>query len=379
MTKSTTKASTKSNNNSPIHIAKPIIGIEEKQAVLKVLDSGILASGQQVTQFENNFKTYITANHAIATSNGTTALHAALKAHGITKEDEVITSPFSFVATANAIRYVGASPVFADINPKTFNIDPNQIKNKITSKTKAILVVHLFGNPCNMQEIEKIAKRHNLTIIEDACQAHGASINQKKIGSTHTACFSFYPTKNMTTAEGGIITTNKQEIADKLRLIVSHGSKKRYHHSHYGHNFRMTNIAAAIGIEQLKKLDKFNQKRKDNATFITNNLKNLKHITLPNIHNGHAIHQYTISIPTSNPQNKQRNHLKDYLKQHNIGSEIYYPIPIHKQKIYKRHNNEIHINTEKASKEVLSIPIHPSLSKSDLKRISDTITTWDQI
>ena len=240
-------------------------------------------------------------------------MHAALKAHEIGPEDEVITSPFTFIATANAIRYVNATPTFVDINPKTYNIDYKQIESKITSKTKAILVVHLFGQPCNMKKLEEIATKHNLVIIEDACQAHGASINNSKIGSKHVACFSFYPTKNMTTGEGGMITTNSEKIAKKLRRIISHGSAKRYHHSEFGHNFRMTNIAAAIGIEQLKKLPLFNQKRRENAEYYTKNLSKTTFLKTPLTHNGHAMHQYTLRINSNNPVNKKRDSLKKYL------------------------------------------------------------------
>src|SRR3989304_8088785 len=237
-----------------IHIASPLIGEEEKKAVEEVRSSGMLAQGPKVRELEEAFSRYIGSGHAIAANNGTTALHAALLACGIKRGDEVITTPFSFIATANTILYCGAKPVFADISEKTFNIDPEKIKDKITKKTKALLIVHLYGLPCEMKGILEICEEHNLRLIEDACQAHGAEYKGKKVGSFgDAACFSFYPTKNMTTGEGGMIKTNDMEVAEKAMLLREHGSKVRYHHEILGYNYRMTAIASAIGIEQLKR------------------------------------------------------------------------------------------------------------------------------
>src|SRR3989338_7871154 len=200
-----------------IPIAKPLLGAEEKEAVMRVLESGMLAQGEKVKEFEKAFAEFVGVKHAVATSNGTTALHAALLAHSIGKGDEVITTPFTFIATANSIRMVGATPVFVDIDEKTYNLNPKIIEAAITEKTKAIIPVHLFGQSCEMEKILEIAQKYNLVIIEDACQAHGASYNGKKVGSFGTGCFSFYPTKNMTSGEGGMITTNDDLIAGKLR------------------------------------------------------------------------------------------------------------------------------------------------------------------
>lgn len=198
-----------------IPIAKPLIGEEEKQAVLAVLDSGMLAQGPRVAEFEEAFAAFCGVKHAIATSSGTTALHVALLAHGIGPGDEVITTPFTFIASANAVLYVGARPVFVDIDPATFNLDPAQIEAAITPRTKALLPVHLYGLLCDMPTITALAEKYGLAVIEDACQAHGAAINGQRAGSFGTGCFSFYPTKNITTAEGGMITTNDDNVAER--------------------------------------------------------------------------------------------------------------------------------------------------------------------
>ena len=351
-----------------IPISKPFLGKEEKRAVLKVLDSGFLAQGPKVEEFEKRFAKYIGAKYAIATSSGTTALHIALLAHGIKKGDEVITSPFTFIASVNAILYCGAKPVFVDIG-EDFNINPDLIKQKITRKTKVILVVHLYGYPAQMDKIMKIAKKYNLAVIEDACQAHGASIRGKKVGSFGIGCFSFYPTKNMTTGEGGMITTNDKKIAETARLLRNHGMKIRYYHDILGFNFRMTDIAAAIGLEQLKKLEKFNKKRISNANYFNNNIKT-KGIILPSVAKSyyHVFHQYTIRI--SNESSKSREEIIKILSNNGIGSAIYYPLPVYGQKPYIKlgYKNRFSV-TEKYTKEVLSIPVHPSLTQRDLKKI----------
>ncbi|MDY7042585.1 MAG: DegT/DnrJ/EryC1/StrS family aminotransferase, partial [Chloroflexota bacterium] len=252
-----------------IAIAKPLMGAEEKQAVLAVLDSGMLAQGDRVAEFEEAFAAFCGVKHAIATSSGTTALHVALLAHGIGPGDEVITTPFTFIASANSVLYVGAKPVFVDIDPTTFNLDPAKIEAAITPRTKAILPVHLFGLPCEMPAISVLAKEHGLAVIEDACQAHGADIKGRRAGSFGTGCFSFYPTKNITTAEGGMITTDADDIAEHARLIRSHGMRRRYYHESLGYNFRMTDIHAAIGLAQLPKLESFNERRIANARYLS--------------------------------------------------------------------------------------------------------------
>ncbi len=345
-----------------IPLAKPLLGEEEKKAVLEVLQSGLLAQGKKVAEFEQAFAKFIEVKHAIATSNGTTALHAALLAHDIGPGDEVITTPFTFIATANAIRMCGATPVFVDIDEKTFNINPNLIEAAITSRTKALLPVHLFGQSCEMGQMVEIAQRYHLEIIEDCCQSHGAESQGKKVGSFGTGCFSFYPTKNMTTGEGGMITTNNPALAAKIRRIINHGSEKKYHHDFVGFNYRLTDIAAAIGLAQLQKLSLFTSKRQQHARYLTEKLAGLSSCTLPQVSSSHVFHQYTIRHP-------QRDLLQQHLHARSIDSAIFYPIPIHKQKAYQQFQHLQLPVAEKVSKEVLSLPIHPSLTTEELDNI----------
>ena len=231
-----------------ISIAKPVIGEEEKKAVLEVLDSGILAQGPRVAAFEKAFAEACGVKHAVATTSGTTALYLALLANGIGAGDEVITSPFTFIASANSVLYVGAKPVFVDIDPRTFNMDASQIEAVITPKTKAILPIDLYGLCADMGAIMDIAKKHNLLVIEDACQAHTAKFNGKCAGSFGTGAFSLYPTKNMTSAEGGMLTTDDDAVAEEARVLRNHGMRRRYYHDELGYNLRMTDVHAAIGL-----------------------------------------------------------------------------------------------------------------------------------
>ncbi len=351
-----------------IPIAKPIISDEEIEEVVKVLRSGFIAQGPKVEEFEENFAEYVGVKHAVASSSGTTALHLALLAADIGIGDEVITTPFSFAATGNSILYVGAKPVFVDIDKKTYNIDPSKIEEAITEKTKAIMPVHLYGQPADMDSINSTANDHNLTIIEDSAQAHGATYNRKKTGSLgDMGCFSFYPTKNMTTSEGGIITTDNEEMAEKTRILRAHGESERYTHVVLGYNFRMTDIAAAIGIVQLKKLEDFNNKRIDNAKYLTENIDEIDGIDAPYVDSNvkHVFHQFTVRVEESN-----RDKLMEFLKDSGIGTGIHYPKPIYKQKIYQELGfNSLCPEAESASSEVLSLPVHPSLDELELEKI----------
>ena len=355
-----------------ISIAKPLIGEEEKKAVLEVLDSGVLAQGPRVKAFEEAFAAMCGIKEAVATSNGTTALHVALLAHGIAPGDEVITTPFTFIASANSILFTGARPVFVDIDPVTFNIDPAKIEAAITPKTKAILPVHLFGLMCDMTPIMDIAARHGLVVIEDACQSHGAEYNGKRAGAYGTGTFSLYPTKNITSAEGGMITTDDPVIAEKCRVIRQHGMRRRYYHDELGFNFRMTDVHAAIGLAQLHKLEKFNNARIANAQYLNAHLKG---VIVPQVPDSYRLvfHQYTIRV-----LNGRRDALIDYLNKNGIGCGVYYPVPIHQQTYYTQELGYAQSlpEAEKAAEEVVSLPIHPALSQVDLETIVATVNTF---
>lgn len=356
-----------------INIAQPQIGKEEIKAVTAVLKSGMLAQGSKVAEFEEKFAKYIGVKYAVATSSGTTALHVTLLAVGVGPGDEVITSPFTFIASANSILYTGARPVFVDIDERTYNINQEKIESAITKQTKAIMPVHLYGQAADMTKIIKIAKKHKLAVIEDACQAHGAEWKKKKVGSFGTGAFSLYPTKNMTTGEGGIITTNYKEIYEKACLLRAHGSKVRYYHDILGFNFRMTDLEAAIGIEQLKKLDKFNKLRIKNAEFLNKNLGKTPGIIVPYVDKSavHVFHQYTIRITPEFALS--RDEVLKKLTEAGIGTAVFYPLPINEQKLYREMGYKNDTPTAaKISKEVLSLPIHPGLKKKDLEYIVRT-------
>jgi dTDP-4-amino-4,6-dideoxygalactose transaminase len=347
------------------------MGEEEKEAVIAVLESGMLAQGPRVEEFEKAFAAMCGVRHAVATSSGTTALHLALLAHGIGPGDEVITSPFTFISSANSILFVGAKPVFVDIDETFFNIDPALIEAKITPRTKALMPVHLFGNPCEMEAIMAIAARHGLVVVEDAAQAHGASINGKKAGSFGTGCFSFYPTKNMTTAEGGMVTSDDEQVAERVRLLRNHGMERRYYHDFLGYNFRMTDVQAALGLAQLAKLEDFNEKRIANARYLTEHLGDV--IIAPQVKDGyrHVFHQYTIRVKGD------RDRIAEQLKEQGIGVGIYYPLPVHKQPVYQEMGYTDHLPVaEGMSRKVLSLPVHPALSQADLERIVEAVSQF---
>jgi len=365
--------------NIEIPIANPIIEDEEIEEVVKVLKSGFIAQGPKVIEFEKEFAEFIKTKYAIATNSGTAALHTALLSCGIGEGDEVITTPFSFAATGNSILYTGAKPVFVDIDKDTYNINPEKIEIAINEKTKAIMPVHLYGQCVDMDEIMKIAKKNNLIVIEDAAQAHGAIykndesiFNGKKIGSIgDLACFSFYPTKNMTTGEGGMITTNNEEYAIKAKMFRSHGESERYKHSVLGYNFRMTDISAAIGLVQLKKLDKLNKRRIENAKFLNKELSNVEGIKTPKTNGNwsHIYHQYTIAI-----ENGNRDEWIKFINDNTVGTGVHYPTPIYKQELYENlgFKDRCPISEDAADK-VISLPIHPKVTENDLKIIVDIL------
>lgn len=353
-----------------ISISKPMITDAEKQAVLDVLESGYVVQGPRTALFEERFAALCGVDHAIAVTSGTVALYIALLAHNIQPGDEVITSPFTFVATANAILFAHAVPVFADVEPTTFNIDPDAIEAAITPKTKAIMPVHLYGHIAQMERIQEIADRHGLAVIEDACQAVSASYNGTMAGGFGTGTFSFYATKNIMTGEGGMITTDDAEIADRCRLFRNHGMKTRYYHDRLGFNFRMTDLQSAIGLVQLDRIEDINRRRQENAVFLNEHIHT---VTTPTTRSGHvhAWHQYTVRF-----ENGGRDEAQKKLAEAGIGSAIYYPVPIHQQKYYiERFGESTFPVSEKLSQEVLSLPVHPQLSREDLEIIAKEVNT----
>jgi perosamine synthetase len=359
-----------------IPIARPVIGHEEIAAVSEVLASGMIAQGERVAEFEQKFSDLCGTTYAVATSNGTTALHAALLAAGIGPGDEVIVPSFSFVASASSVSMCGATPIFCDVDEQTFNINTAQIEERVTPRTKAVIGVHLFGQPFDVAGVVRVCENHNLTMIEDAAQAHGAHVNGARVGAFgDLGCFSFYATKNMTTGEGGMVTTTERAMAERLRQIINHGQTEKYLHTRLGYNYRMTDMAAAIGLMQLKKLEKFNARRRKNAAYLTANIR-CKGVITPAVANGyhHVFHQYVIRLSEEFPL--KRSEFVDYLKTKGIGTAVHYPLPVHRQPMYALQNDPdpdpCPVST-KLSSCVLSLPVHPMLDGKELAYICDTV------
>jgi dTDP-4-amino-4,6-dideoxygalactose transaminase len=348
-----------------IPISKPYIGEAEKAAVLEVLESGMLAQGPRVAKFEERFAQICGAKHAIATVNGTAALHIALLAHGIGPGDEVITTPFTFIASANSILFTGAKPVFVDVEAETFNLNPALIEKAITPRTKAIMPVHLYGYVCDMGALQAIADRHGLAIIEDACQAVGATYRGKVAGSFGTGAFSLYATKNVMSGEGGMITTNDDGVAEKCRLIRNHGMKRRYYHDMLGYNFRMTDLHAAIGLAQLDRLAEFTEKRRANAAYLNAKIES---VITPKVKEGygHVWHQYTVRVDGG----RERDAAVKQLNDAGVGTGIFYPVPAHQQDYMREIVGEARLPVaEQLAREVISLPVHPQLTQADLDKI----------
>jgi dTDP-4-amino-4,6-dideoxygalactose transaminase len=349
-----------------IPAAKPMVGAEERAAVDRVLQSGMMAQGPEVAAFESEFSAFVSGRHCIAVNSGTSGLHMALIAVGVRPGDEVIVPSFTFAATANSVCLAGGKPVFVDIDPRTFNIDPAAIEAAITPRTRGIQPVHLYGQPAAMDQIHAIAKKHNLFIVEDACQAHLATFNGTPVGAFGDAgVFSFYPTKNMTSGEGGMITTADDEIARTSRLLRNQGMEKRYENEVVGFNTRMTDIHAAIGRVQVTKVQGWTAQRQANAKFYDENLKG---VVTPYVGAGasHVYHQYTIRIPGHN-----RDEFAAEMLKRGVGSGVYYPIPVHQLPSF---NLKFDLpNTTAACKEVLSIPVQPSLSQEEVESVVSVI------
>lgn len=351
-----------------IKIGSPLIGPEEEAGVLAALRSGQLAQGPRVAEFEAAFAGYIGVSHAVAVSSGTAALVAALWAHDVGPGGEVLVPTMTFAATGNAILQAGARPVLVDVREDGFTIDPALLEAAITPRTRAIVPVHLYGQPSDMTAIGEIAGRHGLAVIEDACQAAGASWRGRKAGSFGTGAFSFYATKNMTTGEGGMVTTGDAALAEKLRLLRNQGEEVRYRTDILGANYRMTEIAAAIGLAQLAKLDGWNEQRRANAAWLSERLDG---VVTPVEQDGayHVFHLYTVRVPKG-----RRDALMASLRARDIEAGVYYPLCLHQQPLYRKLGIGGSFPVAEAlAAEILSLPVHPALSQEDLERIAGAV------
>lgn len=349
-----------------ISAAKPIIGDDERQAVDRVILSGMLAQGPEVAAFESEFSGIVGDRECVAVNSGTSALHLAFLAAGIGAGDEVIVPSFSFAATANAVSLTGATPVFADIDLNTFNLDPRAAEAAITEHTRAIMPVHLYGQPADMDAFAAIAERHGLLLFEDAAQAVAATLGGRPVGTWGIgASFSFYPTKNMTSGEGGMVATGDAELARKVRLLRNQGMEKRYANEIVGFNTRMTDIHAAIGRVQLTKLAEWTRTRRDNAAFLSENLRG---VVVPTAIDGAdpVFHQYTIRVV-----DHDRDAFAKELADRGVGSGVYYPTPIHRLPSFDLTLDLP--NTELAASQVLSLPVHPALSRTELETIVEAV------
>ena len=340
------------------------------QVMTKIFDSGQYILGPRVSEFEKKIADYYGVSEAVGVASGTDAIHLSINAFGIGEGDEVITTPFTFFATVEAILYAGAMPVFVDVDAATFNIDTGQIETKITDKTKAILPVHLYGQMADMEEISKLAKKYGLKVIEDCAQSFGANLNGKKAGNFgDTGCFSFYPSKNLGGyGDGGIITINDPMIADKIRKLRNHGSRISYIHEDIGFNSRLDEIQAGVLLVKFKYIDKYNMARRQKAALYTELLSDKVRCPIEKKGAYHVFHQYTI-------RSDKRDEIKKRLRDKGISSVVYYPVPLHLQEAlrflgYKEGDFPV---AEKSAKEVLSLPIYPELEESVIEEIAEII------
>lgn len=357
-----------------IPISRPLLGPDDSAAVLEVLESGRLVQGEKVAAFEAAFSASIGVRNGVATSSGTAALQLAVEALGLKKGTAVITTPLSFIASSNALLVNHLTPVFADIDPRTFTVDPGQIESRITDKTTAVLVVHLYGHPCDMTGIRRICDDHGLMLIEDCAQALGAAHRGRNAGSFgDVACFSFYPSKNMTTGEGGMVVTGNEDIAGRIRLLRNHGQTSTYVHERLGYNFRMTDMQAALGLAQLKKVGAMNQKRTAYARHLSEHLQGLDWLETPAVDAAatHAWHQYTIKTA-------MRDAALDFLRRNGIDARIYYPKLIYQQPVYqKRRIRGSCPVAEDTTGRVLSLPVHPGLTGAEMETIVRVCSRFD--
>jgi perosamine synthetase len=357
-----------------IPISRPALGEMEEKLVLEVLRSGRLVQGPMVERFEESVREVVGTRHAVAVNNGTSALIAALLANGVGPGDEVVTSPFTFVATLNSILHVGARPRFVDIGDD-FNLDTARLEGAIGPATRAVIPVHLYGCPADMGAIVE-ATGPDIPVVEDAAQALGASIDGVQVGAFGTACFSFYATKNVTTGEGGVVTTDDDGIAATLRVLRNQGQRSRYDYERPGFNLRMSELHAAVGVAQMSRLLEVIEDRRANAAALSEGLRGLEALDLPGDPPGgtHVYHQYTVRVNERSPLT--RDELADHLQRRGIGSGVYYPKPVFDHECFVR-DPRVETppvpRTRRACEEVLSIPVHPGLTSADVARIVDAI------
>ena len=363
-----------------IPISRPTFGPEEEAAVLAVMRSGQFAQGEQVRRFEAAFAAATGASFAVATSNGTTALFLALLAHGVGPGDEVVTSPLTFIATANAIAQTGARPVFADVDD-SLNLDPEAAARLIGPRTRALVPVHLHGNPCDVRRFSELATEHNLALIQDACQAVGAMAHGRPLGSYGTAVYSFYATKNLTTGEGGMITSNEPAVADFCSRLRHQGySAQPYVHDRIGYNFRMTEVEAAIGLAQLRKLGRINDRRRSIASLYDTAIPSDR-LQRPRVAESacHVFHQYTLRLGSKDgtaghqAAARARDLARQALDRAGVETGVYYPVPVHRQPPYRQFNGIACPNAERASEDMLSIPVHHSLSDAEVEYVAEQV------
>lgn len=356
--------------------AKPLIGDEERVAVDRVLRSEMIAQGPEVAAFEKEFAQQLVAGRTtVAVNSGTSGLHLGLLAAGVGPGDEIIVPSFTFAATGNSVALTGATPVFADIEPKYFSLDPASVRAAITPKTKGIMPVHLYGHPFIVDEIEAIAQEFGLQIYEDAAQAHGASWGGRPVGTIGSfAMFSLYPTKNMTSGEGGMVSCATDEIVRNVQLLRNQGMETQYANELVGFNVRMTDVHAAIGRVQLTKLEHWTTLRQQNAERLTAGLTEVAGVQVPLVDDRavHVYHQYTMRVDAG-----ERDRIRTALKnEHSVGTGVYYPIPNHRLPSLQKYAPGLDLpETEKAAVEVLSLPVHPSVSAGDIDRIVAAVST----